>query len=208
VGSAVTAAPGSVLDRLRPGGHSRAVQWTACREGDVTMARHGELGVLLRGAYSHQPQLFGGLRTWSYLRPEARVIGTDASGAAAMAGVLRRFLQVGEAEQLVAVVGLVSVRPDLQGRGVGAELMRRVGQFLGELAVPFGLLMCAEQRVRFYQRAGWHQLTPRRMVYSLDDTREAEPFADEIVGTAMILPVTEGLDEWPPGELRWHCATV
>jgi nodulation protein A len=183
-----------------------AVRWEALREGDVDLAAHDRLAELLRAAYADQPELFPGRRTWSYLRPEARVIGTDAAGAVAHTGVLRRFLQVGGHDQLVAVVGLVAVRPGLQRHGVGAELLGRVGAYLTELAVPFGILMCAPGLVGFYRRAGWRLLEPVRSVYSPDDTGEARPFVDEVSPTTMVLPVTGG--EWPGGELQWHAAQV
>lgn len=148
------------------------------------------------------------MRTWSYVRPEARVIGMDGSGAAATAGVLRRFMEIGEVDQLVGVVGLVAVRPDRQGTGLGAMLMRSVSGFLHGLDVPFGLLMCAERHVGFYRRCGWHQLSPRRAVYSPDDTQDARPFVDEIVTTAMVLPVGATMDRWSTGGMHWHGASV
>jgi nodulation protein A len=183
-----------------------AVGWEALREGDIDMAGHDRLAVLLRAAYAHEPELFAGRRTWSYLRPEARVVGTDAAGAAAHAGVLRRFIQVGGADVPVAVVGLVAVRPDLQRYGVGGELMTRVGRLLAELAAPFGVLMCAPELAGFYRRAGWRLLDPVRSAYSPDDTGQPLPYVDEVSRTTMVLPVA-GRD-WPPGELRWHSAQV
>jgi nodulation protein A len=169
---------------------------------------HDALAVLLRAAYAHEPELFAGRRTWSYLRPEARVTGIDERGPAAMAGVLRRFVQVGGRDQLVAMVGLVAVRPDLQRHGVGLVLMRQVTGFLTELGVPFGLLTCAPRHVGFYRRAGWRLLPPIRAIRSPDDTGEASAFVDEISATTMILPVTGALEDWPDGDLQYHAAPI
>lgn len=182
------------------------MQWSACREGRITMGEHAELAVLLRAAYAHVPEHFGGVRTWSSVRPEARVMGRDGEGPAAHAGVLRRFLQVDGTDRLTAVVGLVAVRPGLQRRGVGLALLERVRAFLGELAVPLGILMCAEHHVAFYERGGWRRLSPRRAVYSPDDTTEPRPFVDEITRTTLVLPVTQ--EDWPDGEIHWNGATV
>lgn len=182
------------------------MQWSACREGRITMGEHAELAVLLRAAYAHIPEFFGGVRTWSYVRPEARVTGWDGEGPAAHAGVLRRFLQIDGTDQLTAVVGLVAVRPGLQRQGVGLALLERVRAFLGELAVPFGILMCAEHHVAFYERGGWRRLSPRRSVYSPDDTTEPRPFVDEVTRTTLVLPVTG--EDWPDGEIHWNGATV
>ncbi|GAA4705412.1 NodA family N-acyltransferase [Pseudonocardia yuanmonensis] len=170
------------------------------------MPEHAELAVLLRAAYAHLPQFFAGSRTWSYVRPEARVVGRDVEGPAAHAGVLRRFLQVGGADQLAAVVGLVAVRPGLQRQGVGLALLERVQEFLDDLAVPFGILMCAEHHVPFYERGGWCRLSPRRSVHSPDDTTEPHPFVDEISTTTLVLPVRR--KDWPDGEIHWNGATV
>jgi nodulation protein A len=98
-----------------------AVKWSAVREGTVSLDDHAALGVLLRAAYSHVPEHFAGMRSWSYVRPEARVIGWDDASAMATAGVLRRFIEIGGTDQLVAVVGLVAVHPERQGSGVGAR---------------------------------------------------------------------------------------
>ncbi|MCW0212524.1 MAG: GNAT family N-acetyltransferase [Pseudonocardia sp.] len=185
------------------------MDWTTIREGDVTTAQHAELATLLRGAFAHLPGLYQGLRTWSGLRPESRVVGRDADGTAAAAGVLRRFIQVGHTDQLVAVVGIVAVRPSLQGRGTGGDLMKRVNAHLADLQVPFGILTCADRHVAFYGRAGWHRLTPpRRAVFSRDDTGEAAPFADEIEPNTLVLPVAAALADWPEGDLFWHCAPI
>jgi GNAT superfamily N-acetyltransferase len=203
------ARPGAGVARGDGAQDSGVMDWTAIREGDVTMAQHAELGELLRGAFAHLPGLYPGLRTWSSLRPEARVIGHDDEGAAAAAGVLRRVIQVGTTDQLVGVVGLVAVRPALQGHGVGGHLMKHVNGYLADLRVPFGILTCADERVAFYQRAGWHRLSPpRRAVYSRDDTTEATPFVDEIEPNTLVLPVTADLDDWPDGDLLWHCAPI
>ncbi|MFR9801660.1 hypothetical protein ACL02T_05055 [Pseudonocardia sp. RS010] len=182
------------------------MQWSEHREGAIRMREHAELAVLLRAAYAHLPRFFGGVRTWSYVRPEARVLGRDVEGPAAHAGVQRRFLQVDGRDQLAAGVGLVAVRPGLQRQGVGLALLDRVRAFLEELAVPFGILMCAERPVAFSERGGWRRLSPRRVVHSPDDTTEPGPVVDEISAATLVLPVAGS--EWPAGEIHWNGATV
>jgi nodulation protein A len=186
----------------------RRLEWETVREGDVSIETHAELAALLRAAYPHFPDHFAGRRSWSYVRPEVRVIGRAGRGAIATAGALRRFIEVGGQDQLVAIVGLVAVHPENQATGVGITLMRRVAAVLSDLAVPFGLLMCAERHVGFYRRAGWHQLSARPVRYSPDDTSEPQAFVDEIATTAMILPIRSTLSDWPQGSMNWHCASV
>jgi nodulation protein A len=184
------------------------VEWSAVREGTVSLDDHAALGVLLRAAYPHFPEHFAGMKTWSYIRPEARAIGWDNGSAVATAGVLRRFIQISSSDQLVAIVGLVAVHPDRQRSGVGQLLMHRVSALLDFLGVPFGLLMCAERHTEFYRRCGWHQLPPCRVVYSPDDTQDARAFVDQIAATVMVLPVRAELRQWPAGDMKWHCASV
>lgn len=186
----------------------RQLEWETAREGDVPIETHAELAALLRAAYPHFPDHFAGRRSWSYLRPEVRVIGRAGRGAIATAGALRRFIEVGGQDQLVAIVGLVAVHPEDQANGVGITLMKRVAAALADLAVPFGLLMCAERHLGFYRRCGWHQLAARPVRYSPDDTSEPQEFVDEIATTAMVLPIHSTLSKWPRGPMHWHCASV
>lgn len=170
------------------------------------MGEHEELAALLRAAYPHFPDFFQGRRTWSYVRPELRVIGREDGRPVASAGILRRFLHVGGVDQLVGVVGLVSVDPRRRRSGLGLGLMKQVASALESLRVPFGILMCAPHHVAFYERAGWTLLSPRRVRYSPDDTTHPEPFVDELADTTLVLPVTA--TDWPPGEIHWHGASV
>ena len=166
----VRAEPGIVL----------VVRWETVREGRVPIETHAELACLLRAAYPHFPNFFAGTRSWSYVRPELRVICWADESAIATAGALRRFIEVGGKDHLVAIVGLVAVHPERQRARLGVALMEAVADALDDLDVPFGLLMCAPWHVSFYQRAGWHLLSPRRVCYSPDDTADPRPFVDEI----------------------------
>lgn len=183
-------------------------RWETAREGRVTLETHAELAALLRAAYPQFPDFFAGRRSWSYVRPELRVIGWAGTSAVATAGALRRFVEVGGGEQLVAIVGLVAVHPTHQGTGLGRTLMSRVTDALAGLHVPFGLLDTAPRLVPFYERAGWHRLTPRRLRCSPDDTIEPREFLDRIAEAAMVLPVGAPLASWPAGEMDWHGASV
>lgn len=95
---------------------------------------HAELAALLRAAYPHFPDHFAGRRSWSYVRPEVRVVGRAGRGVIATAGALRRFIEVGGQDQLVAIVGLVAVHPEHQATGVGTTLMARVAGALADLS--------------------------------------------------------------------------
>jgi nodulation protein A len=127
----------------------------------------------------------------------------------AHAGVLRRFVQVrceGRiVEQLVAVVGLVAVRPDRQGSGLGRRLGAGIAGALTELGVPFGLLGCRDQVRGYYRSVGWHALPATRAYHCpLDDPYRT--VADD--AGWMVLPVTERFDRWPAGDLHFNGAQV
>lgn len=184
------------------------MQWEIVREGHVPVGRHAQLAALLRAAYPHFPEQFAGSRSWSYLRPELRVTGWSGGTPLATAGILRRFISVGGADQLVAIVGLVAVHPAEQGHGTGLGLMAQVERALRQLTVPFGVLMCAPRHAAFYRRAGWHQMAPRRVRFLTDDTDEPQSVIDEIVEELFVLPVEASVADWPAGTVEWHCASV
>ncbi|MEV0650438.1 hypothetical protein AB0I28_34790 [Phytomonospora sp. NPDC050363] len=185
------------------------LHWCARREGELLPHDHTALATMLDGVYPEYPGRFTGTRSWLGARPEARVIGGDDSGIAAHAGVVRRFIQAGSegerVDQLVAVVGLVGVRADLAGGGHGRELMARTAALLGELAVPFGLLLCAPRLSGFYTACGWH---PRPGVSSTLAFDPWNPAVERIEVPAMVLPVRAALADWPGGDLFWNTQQV
>jgi nodulation protein A len=187
------------------------VSWTVWREGELDPDEHGRIASMLRAAFPAYVRSFPGRRSWSGARPELRVVAHDRAGVAAHAGVLRRFIQVTDgdraSEQLVAVVGLVAVRPDLQGSGVGKQLGFRVTDSLRDLAVPFGLLGCRDEVAGYYRSVGWHALPPTRSVYCPLDIHDPSRVVEDSEGW-MVLPVAEALTRWPAGDLLWNGAPV
>jgi nodulation protein A len=187
------------------------VSWTSRREGELGPDEHSRIASMLRAAFPDAASAFSGRRSWSGARPELRVLAHDRAGVAAHAGVLRRFIQVvdgGRAvEQVVAVVGLVAVRPDLQGSGIGKQLGSHLADSLHELAVPFGLLGCSEKVAGYYRAVGWHHLPPTRSVYCPLDIHDPSRVVEDSEGW-MVLPVTEPLARWPTGDLLWNGALV
>ncbi|MFI6244361.1 hypothetical protein ACIBEF_31385 [Micromonospora sp. NPDC050795] len=185
--------------------------WTFAREGTLDPAGHAEIAATLRAAFPTYPGAFEGRRSWAGARPELRVTIRDDAGVAAHAGVLRRFIQVvgpdRTVEQLVAVVGLVAVRPDRQGSGIGRQIGAGIAAALDELAVPFGLLGCNEPVRGYYRSIGWQPLPPTRSFYCPLDVEDPARVTDSSDGW-FVLPVTEPFDRWPGGDLHWNGAQV
>ncbi|MFI6027792.1 GNAT family N-acetyltransferase [Amycolatopsis magusensis] len=175
--------------------------WEIRREGELGRTEHAELATMLRAAYPDFPTAFTGELTWYGSRPEARVIGKDGDRVIAHAGVLRRFVRISEGgapmEVLVGNVGLVAVHPESQGRGIGRELGTRVTALLDELAVPFGLLMCGEHSVGYYEALGWSRLPEVHVRYLDFEQRDPYRVIDEQCATTMVLPVRVPLRAWP-----------
>lgn len=177
--------------------------WCVRREGELDADDHGRLAALLRAAFPHYAHAYPDRRSWAGARPELRVIAHDGPVPVAHAGVLRRFVQVGEGERFVAVVGMVAVHPDRQGGGVGRALGERLAAALRALPVPHGLLGCGPDRVGFYRAIGWHLLPPTPVSYSPLDVDDASRVVTDHDGW-MLLPVAAGVEDWPPGPVRWH----
>ena len=167
--------------------------WSLTWEDDVTPDEHAALAALFARCFPHSLTPFGGDRSWSSGRPELRILGRDGAAVVAHVGILRRFLQVDGRAQLVGDVGLVATDPSLQGRGTGAESMRRTVAALRALEMPFGFLTCGEHVAGFYARSGWVRVdNPTRMV-------RADGRVQVYGGVSMVLPVCAPMSGWPPG---------
>lgn len=171
------------------------LRWSLTWEDDVGDGEHRALAALFASCFPRSRTPFVGARSWSSGRPELRIIGWHGGRSVAHLGVLRRFLRVAERDvsQLVGDVGLVAVDPDLQGRGIGAELLARAATTLHAVDLPFGFLTCGEHVAGFYATAGWVRATgPTRMV-------RADGRVQVYGGASMVLPVHAPLEVWPMG---------
>jgi nodulation protein A len=174
---------------------SRApLSWTGTWEDDVANGEHDALGELLARCFPNAYTRFGPGRSWSSARPELRLVARAADRPVAHLAVLRRFLQIGDVAQLVGDVGLVAVDPDLQGRGLGADLLARCRTMLHGLDLPFGYLTTGAQ-AGFYATGGWVAvLGPTRTV-------RADGRVQVHGGVSMVLPVHRPIEEWPAGRV-------
>jgi nodulation protein A len=168
--------------------------WTGTWEDDVSDGEHDALGGLLARCFPHAYTAFGPGRSWSSARPELRLVARAGDRPVAHLAVVRRFLQIGDLAQLVGDVGLVAVDPDLQGRGLGADLLVRCRTMLHGLDLPFGYLTTGTQ-AGFYERCGWVAVPgPTRLV-------RADGRVQVHGGVSMVLPVHRPIEDWPAGRV-------
>lgn len=75
-------------------------------------------------------------------------------------GIVEQAATVGgEPVQLGGISGVVT-EPDWRGRGLASEAMRRAAEHMRRsTAADYGLLLCLQERVTFYGRLGWQQIT-------------------------------------------------
>jgi GNAT superfamily N-acetyltransferase len=108
-----------------------------------------------------------------------------------LAGVLYREVLVNQQVIPVGAVGGVATHPDYQRRGLAGQLMERLTSFLrDELKVPFGLLVCSDLRVHYYNKFGW-RLLEDPMLFDWHGTKRV------FTENTMALPL--GDQPWPRG---------
>ncbi|AUS80345.1 GNAT family N-acetyltransferase [Actinoalloteichus sp. AHMU CJ021] len=172
--------------------------WFHRWEGELAPLDHLRIAELLSAAFASTSHHFRDARSWAGARPELRLGARVGEAVVAHAAVLRRFVRVGETDQLVAEVGLVAVHPDAQGNGLGAQLLARVEDRLRLLGVPFGLLNTDRTTATFYARSGWSVLTGVASRWADPDYpwRHAD-----LRDPLLVLPVAAPLTRWPGGDV-------
>jgi nodulation protein A len=177
------------------------------REGMLRLRDHEEIASTLALAFPSHAEGYRGSTSWAGLQPEVRITAHDDAGVTAHAGLKRLYVQIGDGpfaeDQLVAAVGMVAVRPDLQGSGLGGRLADAVRSVLGQLKVPFGLLETGEDVTGFYVRHGWHALPAAVGTYNAFTLHGPARVVRQAHGWH-VLPVTADIEDWPEGEIHWN----
>lgn len=161
-------------------------------EAALTEADHRNIQNLLVAAFPHTAALFRE-QSWAGARPEYRLCFEDTNECIiAHLDIQRRVISVGETELTVAGIGEVAVRPDFQGRGLGARLMTELAPLLKNTTqADYGILGCLPPVEPFYAHFGWHTIT--QPVITHDDSGEMR----EATWITMVLPVLRSLADWP-----------
>lgn len=109
-------------------------------------------------------------------------------------GLLRREILVGTEKLWVVGVGGVATHPARQRRGLSTRLLQASETFMREkLTASFGLLICGQNRLLFYEHVGWRHVADE--LFFMQDGKRY-PIRDVPV---MILPLSQF--NWPSGEI-------
>ncbi|WP_119067778.1 GNAT family N-acetyltransferase [Rubrobacter indicoceani] len=162
-------------------------------EQELRLGDHAAISALLITAFPKHVEIFR-TASWYPGRPDYRLWIEGSDGAlVAHLNFEQRSVSVGDKEIMIAGVGGVATRPDLQGKGLGKRLMvelRRV--LIEETLVGFGYLGCREEVVGFYERAGWRRIDQE--TWEIDPATGRRTFS---IGPNLILPANSLLLDWP-----------
>ena len=81
-----------------------------------------------------------------------------------MAGVVDRQGTIGDVPARLGLLGAVFTLPEHRGRGFASDVVLRATQLMtDELGCDFGVLLCSDHLIPFYERQGWkHVQNPLR----------------------------------------------
>ena len=143
---------------------------------------------------------------WEDIGPGVHVLAEDGDrGVVGHAAIVNRLLYPGEATLRSGYVEAVAVWPDLQGSGVGTQLMGEINRLVDE---GYELGALGTGRHSFYARLGWSVWQGPTWVRNRDGTRERSPAEDGDIMVRITPRTPSGLAleqpiavDWRPGEV-------
>lgn len=156
--------------------------------GELTPEESAQMDETSRLAYAGQQ-----VEDLGWSDSEWFVLGKLDGQVVSMVGVLKRKVMIGEQPVIISGVGSVATHPDFQRRGCAGLLMEQAAVFMRDtLRVPFGLLVCADEKLHYYDKFGWRPLIAPMYFDFQGGKRLFE-------GPVMILLLTE--QPWPQGDV-------
>jgi GNAT superfamily N-acetyltransferase len=121
--------------------------------------------VRVRGVSDLNPIARGGIRLWLAWVHSWRTrwasfdwyVSVHAGGRlVSIAGLVDRVGTIGGVPTRLGLLGGVFTVPELRQRGLASEVIQRASRLMtDELRCEFGVLICSDQIVPFYERLGW-----------------------------------------------------
>lgn len=163
---------------------------------EILIKRAGELTEMENDQIDEAASLaYAGLPAPDYCWSDSEwfVLGKLEGKVVSLFGILCRDVLVGGNTVRLAGVGGVATHPDYQKKGFAGQLLERGAIFMrDQLQVPFGLLVCSEERTAYYAKFGWQPMNA-----PLYFTCRGERLL--LDSPVMILPFLD--DPWQEGEV-------
>lgn len=127
-------------------------------DGERTETDRQQLRALGEAVYGPDDQSEPLDMTWASTEVSVIVRREAGGDIAAHAGILARECLVDDRRMRIGGIGGVKSHPELRGTGLGRAAMTKAQELLQDrLKVDFGLLVCPDHVVPFYQRLGWEE---------------------------------------------------
>jgi aminoglycoside 2'-N-acetyltransferase I len=170
------------------------------RSADLTPAEWTALTDLCVAAFDEPWDTY-----WEDIGPGVHVLATDPErGIVGHAAIVDRLLYPGEATLRAGYVEAVAVWPDLQGGGIGTQVMITINRLIDE---GYQLGALGTGRHAFYARLGWVAWQGPTWIRKRDGTRERSASEDGDILVRLTPGTPPGLDlalpiavDWRPGE--------
>ncbi|MGZ6299177.1 MAG: GNAT family N-acetyltransferase [Candidatus Limnocylindria bacterium] len=143
---------------------------------------------------------------WESIGPGVHVIAEDVEGrVVAHAAIVERLLYPGDTTLSAGYVEAVAVAPDLQGRGLGTQVMEVIDRMVDD-AYELGALGTGSHG--FYARLGWKVWRGPTWIRERDGGLKRSPDEDGDIMVRLTPKTPPGLDlsapiaiDWRPGEV-------
>lgn len=123
---------------------------------------------------------------WEHSQGGDHLLWFEGGQLVGQAAVVPRILRTKEKSWRTGYVEAVAVRSDVQGRGIGRELMLAANDLIAA-GYELGALSAGERAARLYQRLGWRRwLGPTQV-----DTPQGTVATPEEDGSVYVLPLAE-----------------
>lgn len=131
--------------------------------------------------------------TWS--KPNFTITYTEENELISFYNIVKRNVLFDGESGTVAGINNVITLPEFRGKGYSSKLLNSTKKYLfEELAVDYGLLLCANELISFYEKLGWYKVDST--VFYTQPVKRTEQWNAE----TMLL--SNGAAEYHPDEIN------